>query len=100
MLGFSGKDKVIDILNDSSEFIWEGIFDTKKEEVDCVLEDGVGDGVEIGVWVGIGVGVDVVSVKDQTALQSLHVPDASFAFILQYQVPSFKSSGLYEVEVL
>lgn len=64
-------------------------------EEDWEVVVGIGDGdVDVVVGSGVGEGVEKVKINDQTLLHSLHVPDASFAFILQYQVPSFKSSGL------
>lgn len=92
-MGFSGKDKVIDTLNDSSEFIWEGTSEMVNNDEDGELEEmGVGDELGVGeavaVWVDVGAGVDVVSVKDQTVLQLLQLLHVSSrAITLQYQVP-------------
>ncbi len=59
-----------------------------KKELVCEPEEGVGVGGGVTVWVGVGAGVDVVSVKDQTVLQLLHISDVSLAFTLQYHFPS------------
>lgn len=55
-------------------------------------EAGEVDELEEGEGVGEGVGDDEEAdkVKDQVLLQSLQLSVESFAFILQYQSPSFK----------
>ncbi len=55
---------------------------------------GVGVEVGVGVAVGVGVGEGATKLKFQVELQSLHVPDESLAFTLQYQVPSDKPDGV------
>ncbi len=67
-----------------------------KDEEDCELEGEsdieVVDGVAVvpGVGAGVGVGVESESMNDHALLQSLHTPDMSLAFTLQFQVPRDK----------
>lgn len=84
----------METLKDWSESIWDGVFEITKEDVGWDTEEG--GGVEDGDWlggtdgVGEDEGIEVAKINDQVALQSLHVPDISFAFILQNQVPGFR----------
>lgn len=57
------------------------------DELDEVDEVGKEEGDGDGARVGVGDGVEVDKVNTQTLLQSLHMPEVSFAFTLQYQVP-------------